>query len=129
MKTSASFVVIIQDKQVCATTRSDNTIGLPGGLTEPGETPIQTALREAAEEGWDIDLSNDPKIIHLLTDIVNERIVSWIFIDTTAKPKETYLEMNTYVKPIFVSIDDIKNSGRGNDLAIDLAQKILNVMK
>lgn len=129
MKTSASFVVILINNMVCATTRLDNTIGLPGGLTEVNETPIQTALREAEEEGWEIDLTNDPKIIHLLTDIVNDRVISWILIDSTAEIKEDYLEKSRGIKPILVSIDEIKKSGRGNDLAIDLAIRVLKTIK
>jgi hypothetical protein len=129
MKTSASFVIILINNMVCATTRLDNTIGLPGGLTEVNETPIQTALREAGEEGWKIDLSNNPKIIHLLTDIVNDRVVSWILIDSTAEIKENYLEKSRGIEPILVSIDEIKNSGRGNDLAIELAVRVLKTIK
>lgn len=129
MKTSASFVVILINNMVCATTRLDNTIGLPGGLTEVNETPIQTALREAEEEGWEIDLANDPKIIHLLTDIVNDRVISWILIDSTAEIKEDYLEKSRGIKPILVSIDEIKKSGRGNDLAMDLAIRVLKTIK
>lgn len=129
MKTSASFVVILINNMVCATTRLDNTIGLPGGLTEVNETPIQTALREAEEEGWEIDLTNDPKIIHLLTDIVNDRVISWILIDSTAEIKEDYLEKSRGIKPILVSIDEIKKSGRGNDLAMDLAIRVLKTIK
>lgn len=129
MKTSASFVIILINNMVCATTRLDNTIGLPGGLTEVNETPIQTALREAGEEGWQIDLSNNPKIIHLLTDIVNDRVVSWILIDSTAEIKENYLEKSRGIEPILVSIDEIKNSGRGNDLAIELAIRVLKTIK
>lgn len=129
MKTSASFVVILINNMVCATTRLDNTIGLPGGLTEVNETPIQTALREAEEEGWEIDLTNDPKIIHLLTDIVNDRVISWILIDSNAEIKEDYLEKSRGIKPILVSIDEIKKSGRGNDLAMDLAIRVLKTIK
>jgi 8-oxo-dGTP pyrophosphatase MutT (NUDIX family) len=129
MKTSASFVVILINNMVCATTRLDNTIGLPGGLTEVNETPIQTALREAEEEGWEIDLAKDSKIIHLLTDIVNDRVISWILIDSNAEIKEDYLEKSRGIKPILVSIDEIKKSGRGNDLAIDLAIRVLKTIK
>ena len=130
MKTSASFAVIIMDDKVCATTRDDGTIGLPGGKKDYNESPLETALRESEEEGWDIDPINpETDSIPFLTNIVNGRLVTWVLINAKAKPKSEYLEKERGILPIFVTIDEIKNSGRGNDIAIPLAIELLNHMK
>jgi ADP-ribose pyrophosphatase YjhB (NUDIX family) len=126
MKTPASFSVIIVDNKVCATTRDDGTIGLPGGLMENSETVIETCLRESEEEGWEINLKRNTQIIPFLTDIVDDRLITWVLFNTDAKAKVDYLEKERGILPILVDIEEIKNSGKGNSFAIELAIKLLN---
>jgi len=49
----ASVMFIVKDGLVLAVARgktNSDKIGLPGGKEEPGESPIETAIREAREE-------------------------------------------------------------------------------
>lgn len=48
----ACVLIMNKDGQILAVSRKDNKedFGLPGGKVEPGETPIEAALRELFEE-------------------------------------------------------------------------------
>lgn len=47
----AACVLITNGDRIVVTTRRDSTqVGLPGGKVDPGETPLQAAVREVFEE-------------------------------------------------------------------------------
>ncbi len=60
-------VLCIQDNHILALRHSDPCAGdfwgVPGGAIEPGESPLQAAIRETEEEtGYLVELSCDPQL-------------------------------------------------------------------
>lgn len=52
----ASFAVVrFEDGQFAAVQRNDGKIAFPGGKVEEGERAVDAAIREAHEEGWDVE--------------------------------------------------------------------------
>lgn len=98
-----------------ATTRASDRgesdrIGLPGGKVDQGEKPQATAIREAAEEGWDVfDVSPEP--VHIAS--VEGRSVAW-FRAGHAIQRTTWKEIGR-ISPIIASTDQVRESGYGND--------------
>ncbi len=129
MQIFASFVLIIKDGMVCATTREDGRIGLPGGKCEPYEFPYQTAIREAAEEGWLID--RDEIGVPLLIQLVEGRPVAWFLFksDVRVTKLKDHQESTRGINPILVPIEEFRTSGFGNDIALDLAIPLLKWWK
>ena len=125
MQIFASFVLIIKDGLVCATTREDGRIGLPGGKCEPGESAYNTAIREANEEGWQIDPNETG--IPLLVQLVEGRPVSWFLFKSSVKVTKLtdHQESARGITPILVPINEFRTSGFGNDIALDLAMPLL----
>ena len=118
-KVPASFAVIFIGDKICATTRTDGTIGLPGGKSEPGETAVETAVRESYEEGWEIKTDN---LIPYITQDVSGREVTWVFVQGgSVNMLEEWKEKDRGIGPILVSIQEMIDSGRGNEKAINLA--------
>jgi hypothetical protein len=115
----AVFVIVkTSDNKFAATTRAadrgeEGKIGLPGGKVDPGETLRDAAIRESAEEGWNVmDLSSNP--IYCAT--VDDFEVSWFVADRAIK-LATYKEQHR-ISPIEVTLDQIYQSGYGNDQAV-----------
>lgn len=115
MKPFAVFIVAHawDDDQIflAGTTRPDGSIGLPGGKVDQGESPVQAALREAAEEGWEIDeISHSP--IHVAE--VDGNVVHW-FVATAAPMMSTeWKEKDRGINPIWLSVSEAAHSGFGN---------------
>lgn len=120
-KVPASFAVIFIDGYICGTTRTDGTIGLPGGKCDPGETPVETAIRESYEEGWRIGTN---KLVPYITQDVNGREVTWVLVQGPAHMLTEWKEKHRGIKPILVPIQEMIDSGRGNEKAIKLALEI-----
>lgn len=122
-KEPASFAVIFKDGKICATTRIDGTIGLPGGKLDLGEEIDEAAFRESEEEGWKIV---DGYGIPFLQMVVNDRVVSWVLIIAKdAIQLEEYKEKHRGIKPILVDIEEIVASGKGNAIAIPIAVELV----
>ena len=121
-KVPASFAVIFIGDKICATTRTDGTIGLPGGKSEPGETAVETAVRESYEEGWEIKTDN---LIPFITQDVSGREVTWVLVQGPAIMLTEWKEKDRGIGPILVPIQEMIDSGRGNEKAIGLALAIL----
>ena len=98
-------------KYFAATTRDDGRIGLPGGKVDAGETPVQAAIRESREEGWDIVVHNTTPIHQ---DIIDGKLVQW-FAGELPRKLSDYKEKDRGIKAIAVSRDTIANSGFGNE--------------
>lgn len=113
----AVFVVARTTDGIAATTREDGRIGLPGGVVEHGEIPIDAAKREAYEEGWSLG-GIDPEPIH--KDYVDGRMVWW-YMGRNPMPLESWMEQHRGITPISVSVSDIAASGFGNEFISDIA--------
>lgn len=115
-KAFASFVVVkLPDGKIAATTRpyeksKNKKIGLPGGKVEKGETPKQAAYRESKEEGWDVEKIGDI----IASKKVNGKIIVY-YIGYGAKKLDDYIEKENDIEAIAVSIEEISNTGYGND--------------
>ncbi len=125
MQIFASFVLIIKDGLVCATTREDGRIGLPGGKCELGESAYLAAVREAYEEGWQIDPSETG--VPILLQLVEGRPVAWFLFKSNVKVTQLtdHQESARGINPILVPINEFRTSGFGNDIAIDIALPLL----
>jgi len=122
MKEPAVFAVVFVNGKICATTREDGTIGLPGGKQEIGELPIETAMRESEEEGWKF---TGVQLFHqFLTQVVNDRLVTWVYLEAGVKKLSDHKEKHRGIVPILCTVDEIIESGRGNKLAMEL---VLNI--
>jgi len=99
---------------LCATTRPDGTIGLPGGKVDDGEMPYAAVIREAREEGWELNLLNFQPI-HVAQ--VDGKPVAWF----DCKPVcglQFYKEKHRGITPIIVAPVDL-SPGFGNEFLID----------
>lgn len=112
----AVFVLIfLNENHVAATTRAPDRgelgkIGLPGGKVDPGESGADAAYRESQEEGWTVTGIN--KIVS--SQMIEGKPVVWFLADS-GEPLNDYKEKNRGIYPVVVSVDDISNSGYGNE--------------
>jgi len=112
----AVFVIVkLPNGKIAATTRpyekSENKkIGLPGGKVEQNESLIDAAYRESKEEGWNISK---------IGNIIGSKIISGkpivYFEGFGAEKLKNYKEKKNGIEPIEVSINEISNTGYGND--------------
>jgi tRNA nucleotidyltransferase (CCA-adding enzyme) len=115
----AVFVVYqYPDGKIAATTRPKDRIGddggvsygLPGGKVDPGEDPMDAAIRESEEEGWTVS-----GLTHKHSALVQGKMVWW-YLAMNAKPLKEYKEKYRGIKPVKISPNMLK--GFGNDIAI-----------
>jgi 8-oxo-dGTP pyrophosphatase MutT (NUDIX family) len=116
-KKQAVFIIIpISENTLAATTRpnEENKIGLPGGKVDPGEELIDAVVRESTEEGWKIDrkLVSETPIRDIL---INNTHVYWFRYTGTAEELSEYKEKHRGILPIVVTVEEISNSGFGNE--------------
>jgi 8-oxo-dGTP pyrophosphatase MutT (NUDIX family) len=107
----AAFVVACTEGGFAATTRPDllEKFGLPGGKLEAGESPLEAAIREAAEEGWLVSGINPMPIQAYVLD---GKLVLW-FTATTAVRLSVYKEQGR-ITPVVISREMLLASGFGN---------------
>lgn len=117
----AAFVIAFdEDGKVAATTRAadrgERGIGLPGGKLDAGETAAAAALREAAEEGWEVsDVWSAPVHIQEIGDFR----CAWFV--ATPDPRAVMLsdfKEKGRITPVAVDPDDLNTPGLGNDNAL-----------
>jgi 8-oxo-dGTP pyrophosphatase MutT (NUDIX family) len=115
----AAFVIAPTNGGIAATTRAADRgeagrIGLPGGKVESGETPLQAAIREAAEEGWEVVRPNPtPVQVMISPDFAPGYVIYW-YVAARARRLDQYKEAGR-IAPIVVGADDVIRSGYGND--------------
>jgi ADP-ribose pyrophosphatase YjhB (NUDIX family) len=121
MSVFAAFaVIVLPNGRIAGTTRPSGGVGLPGGKVEPGENPVQAAVREAAEEGWDVHCKG-----HVVHDqLVDGKLVMWISFERAERRAE-WREKGR-VEPVELTVDEIETSGMGNDV---VARKIRRANK
>lgn len=99
------------DSLICATTREDGTIGLPGGKVDSGEDIFKAVIREAAEEGWALRTSR--KIIRIAE--VDGKRVAWVRCYCRQNPiVPNHKEMARGIMPIAVP-RFMLSDGMGNE--------------
>lgn len=132
MNIYASFVVMFDEKlkKICCSTRTDGSIGLPGGKLEEGENHIDAALREAAEEGWKIPKDTFPYPF-LIRPNKDGKLISWILIVSNKRPKplKNYKEKSRGINTVYATIFDFEKDKKGNTLALKLGSELHAVLK
>jgi len=113
----AVFVVAMAGNGLAATTRAADRgeagrIGLPGGKVDAGETAVQAAVRESAEEGWLVSLPEDADPAHVA--LVEGRLVAWFVSSEEAKMLASYKEVGR-ITPVVASLQAVADSGYGNE--------------
>jgi 8-oxo-dGTP pyrophosphatase MutT (NUDIX family) len=105
---------------VAATTRDGGDtgrIGLPGGKVDEGESPVDAAVREAAEEGWDIEIPADAMPVH--EALVDGRLVWWFAASAKPAKRLSWKEQSRGIIPVWTFLDTVAESGFGNDFLFD----------
>lgn len=122
MEFFAVFVIAEVPGGFAATTRASDRkaddagikFGFPGGKVDSGETPVQVAVREAAEEGWDvIGIASVPCSVQM----VQGKQVAW-FRAAGAVKREIFKEHGRIV-PVVVGKEVLV--GFGNEEALEKA--------
>lgn len=119
MKKAAFILAHLGDGMFAATTRAkdrgeEGKIGLPGGKVEDGENVRDAAVRESSEEGWTmVGVERVPFIVQIIDGFE----VSWF------KAKDAILNPDHKekgrIEPIEASLQQIIDSGYGNDVAVE----------
>lgn len=109
----AAFAIATLNGQICATTRPDGSIGLPGGKVDPGESPSQCAFREAGEEGWDLS-GGHADLVH--ESIIEGKLVQWFKFSATPVQLSKFKEIGR-IKPILVNPEQLTGFGNPEALA------------
>lgn len=92
------------------TSRPDGGVGYPGGKRNPGESPRDTAIREATEEGWVFSWVG-PTPVHV-ADVNGKRV--WWFAGCDPEKLRDFKEKGR-IKPVWLSTKKIRESGHGNE--------------
>lgn len=111
--------------KIAVTTRDGadaGRIGLPGGKVDKGETPIAAAVREAAEEGWDLEIPADDRPIHQA--IVEGQLVWW-FAAYKPQKRDSWKESHRGIRPELASIDAVVASGYGNEFLLGTERALI----
>ena len=99
--------------QIAMVTRTDGTVGLPGGKVDPNENPFDCVNREATEEGWMLDINPNP----FFSAKVNNNKCLWF----RGKIKGLYLDYKekNRIIPFYADIGTLAMSGMRNNAALN----------
>lgn len=124
----AAFVLSpLDDGRYAGTTRAADreeedegvSYGLPGGKIDPGEDPVTAVIREAAEEGWDVEGVEETPFFE---DTVQGKKVLWYLADR-ATPRVEYKEKGRILP---VPIEESQLVGFSNDKALETYLNLIN---
>lgn len=118
----AVAVHVDENGLVAATTRPDGKLGLPGGKAEPGESLVDTLIRECEEEGWKIGRI-DPAWIRQ-ENIDDEYLCYW-FVVGAAEPLAKYKDQHRGIIPIRITLEELISRSQGfkNEFLLEMASK------
>jgi ADP-ribose pyrophosphatase YjhB (NUDIX family) len=119
---AAFAVVILPSGKIAGVTRQPEGIGLPGGKLKPGETSVQAAIRESAEEGWNVSGT----FFDVHKDVVDNKNICWILF-SHAMRRDEWKEMER-ISPIEISIPELSSSGMGNYIVAKKLSHAINLM-
>lgn len=102
---AAFAVVLLPDGEIVATTRTDGSLGLPGGKVEADETPLEACIRECEEEG--VKVSGLEGEIHRA--IVEGKPVIWYKFNTGIF-LDDFKEKYRGIKPVAIKRSAITSS-------------------
>ena len=109
----AVFAISFKSGLICATTRENGSLGLPGGKVDQGETPEVAVLREAEEEGF---ILLNP--VFFRSAIVDGKEVQWFTCDLVKK-LDQYKESYRGITPVFVPVEEVAGSF-GNSFLLEM---------
>ena len=116
------FAVIEINGEIVVTTRPEDKnvpFGLPGGKVDEGETLIDALIRECFEEGVDIKHISDLLFIKIREEYLDNGIVYWFHILGVPSLLSEYKEKYRGIKVEMKSIEEVSNSGYGNDFILN----------
>lgn len=94
-------------------------IGLPGGKVEPLEPPVAAAIREAAEVGWDVGITD---LMPIQKKLIDGKMVWW-YAAKWVRMRRNYAEEGRLI-PILVTAKQLRDSLMGNE-SIDYERVML----
>lgn len=89
-------------------------VGFPGGKADPGESAVEAAVRESAEEGWDVVIDES---VPCSVQMVQGKKVAW-FKASSAVKRDTFKEKGR-ISPVVAAKKDLV--GFGNEEALQKA--------
>ena len=107
---AAIMIPLLDDGRVCLIKNyrvavDETLVELPAGTIDPGEPPLDTAIRELAEEtGYRAKKMEQVGEFYMSPGILDERM--FVFVATGLSEGETSLDVGEIVEPYLVAWDD-----------------------
>jgi ADP-ribose pyrophosphatase len=109
---SVAILPVVDDEHVCLIrsrrlTVDKTLIEVPAGTREPNESPLETAVRELAEEtGYRATHFDELMAFYPAPGVTNERM--WLFVASGLTPGQPALEANEEISNLVIRLDDAR---------------------